>query len=57
VLVPGKDEYAIFADVLREARANNNRDSSMDDEDRKAEPPKKRTAHRERGQLIGMTIN
>jgi hypothetical protein len=33
VLVPCKDEYAILADVLREARAKNNRDSSMDDED------------------------
>jgi hypothetical protein len=32
VLVPDKDEYAILADVLREARAKNNRDSSMDDE-------------------------
>jgi hypothetical protein len=27
------DEYAILADVLREVRANNNRDSSMDDKD------------------------
>jgi hypothetical protein len=33
VLVPDKDEYAILADVLREAQAKNNRDSSMDDED------------------------
>jgi hypothetical protein len=33
VLVPDKDEYAIFANVLREARAKNNRDSNMDDED------------------------
>jgi hypothetical protein len=33
VLVPEKDEYAILADVLREARAKDNRDSSMDDED------------------------
>jgi hypothetical protein len=33
VLVPDKEEYAILADVLREARAKNNRDSSMDDED------------------------
>jgi hypothetical protein len=33
VLVTYKDEYAILADVLREARAKNNRDSSMDDED------------------------
>jgi hypothetical protein len=33
VLVPDKDEYEILADVLREARAKNNRDSSMDDED------------------------
>jgi hypothetical protein len=32
VLVPDKDEYAILADVLREARAKNNRDSRMDDE-------------------------
>jgi hypothetical protein len=28
VLVPDKDEYAILADVLREARAKKNRDSS-----------------------------
>jgi hypothetical protein len=33
VLVSDKDEYAILADVIREARAKNNRDSSMDDED------------------------
>jgi hypothetical protein len=33
VLVSDKDEYAILADVLREARVKNNRDSSMDDED------------------------
>jgi hypothetical protein len=33
VLVIDKDEYAILADVLREARAKNNRDSSVDDED------------------------
>jgi hypothetical protein len=33
VLVPDKYEYAILADVLRKARAKNNRDSSMDDED------------------------
>jgi hypothetical protein len=33
VLVPDKDEYAILADVLREERAKNSRDSSMDDED------------------------
>jgi hypothetical protein len=33
VLVPDKAEYAILADVLREARAKNNRDSSMDDKD------------------------
>jgi hypothetical protein len=32
VLVPDKDEYAILADVFREARAKSNRDSSMDDE-------------------------
>jgi hypothetical protein len=32
VLVPDTDEYAFLADVLREARAKNNRDSSMDDE-------------------------
>jgi hypothetical protein len=31
--VPDKDEYAILADALREARAKYNRDSSMDDED------------------------
>jgi hypothetical protein len=30
-LVPDKDEYAILADVLREARAKNNRVPSMDD--------------------------
>jgi hypothetical protein len=35
-LVPDKDEYAFLADVLREARAKNNRDSSMDDEDMKS---------------------
>jgi hypothetical protein len=33
VLVPDKDGYAILADVLREARAKNNSDFSMDDED------------------------
>jgi hypothetical protein len=33
VLVPDKDGYAILSDVFREARAKNNRDSSMDDED------------------------
>jgi hypothetical protein len=33
VLVSDKDGYAILADVLREARAKNNRDSSMEDED------------------------
>jgi hypothetical protein len=33
VLVPDKDEYAILADVIREARAKDNRDSSMDNED------------------------
>jgi hypothetical protein len=33
VLVPDKDEYEILADVLREARAKNNRDSNTDDED------------------------
>jgi hypothetical protein len=33
VLVPEKDEYEILADVLRQARAKNNHDSSMDDED------------------------
>jgi hypothetical protein len=33
VLVPDKDEYAILADELREERAKNYRDPSMDDED------------------------
>jgi Reverse transcriptase (RNA-dependent DNA polymerase) len=33
VLVPDKEEYGILADVLREERAKNSRDSSMDDED------------------------
>jgi hypothetical protein len=33
VLVPDKKEYEILADVLREAQAKNNCDSSMDDED------------------------
>jgi hypothetical protein len=33
VLVPDKEEYEIFADVLREKRAKNSCDSSMDDED------------------------
>jgi hypothetical protein len=33
VLVPDKDEYEIIADLFREARAKNNLDSSMDDED------------------------
>jgi hypothetical protein len=33
VLVPDKGKYAILADVLREARAKNNCDSSMDDAD------------------------
>jgi hypothetical protein len=37
VVAPEKDEYAILADVLREARAKNNRDSSMDDEDLQSE--------------------
>jgi hypothetical protein len=36
VLVTDKDEYAILADVLREAQAKNNRHSSMDDEDLKS---------------------
>jgi hypothetical protein len=36
VLVPDKDEYVILADVLRDARAKNNRDSSMNDEDRQS---------------------
>jgi hypothetical protein len=36
VLVPNKDNYAILADVLREARAKNNHDSSMEDEDLKS---------------------
>jgi hypothetical protein len=31
-LVPDKEEYEILADVLREERAKNSRDSSMDDE-------------------------
>jgi hypothetical protein len=31
--VPDKEEYEILADVLREERAKNSRDSSMDDED------------------------
>jgi hypothetical protein len=33
VLVPDKEEHEIFVDVLREERAKNSRDSSMDDED------------------------
>jgi hypothetical protein len=33
VLVPDKEEYEILADVLREERAKNSRDSSMNDED------------------------
>jgi hypothetical protein len=33
VLVPDKEEYEILADVVREERAKNPRDSSMDDED------------------------
>jgi hypothetical protein len=33
VLVPDKEEYAILADVLREERAKNSRDSSMEDGD------------------------
>jgi hypothetical protein len=33
VLVPDKDEYEILADALREERAKNFRDSSMDNED------------------------
>jgi hypothetical protein len=33
MLASDKDEYAILADVLREERAKNNRDSSVDDED------------------------
>jgi hypothetical protein len=32
VLMPDKEEYAMLAGVLREARAKNNRDSSMDDD-------------------------
>jgi hypothetical protein len=31
VLVPDKEEYVILADLLREARAKNNRDASIDD--------------------------
>jgi hypothetical protein len=31
--VPDKEEYEILADELREERAKNSRDSSMDDED------------------------
>jgi hypothetical protein len=33
VLVPDKEDYEILADVLREERAKNSRDSSMDDDD------------------------
>jgi translation elongation factor EF-Tu-like GTPase len=33
VLVPGKEEYEILADVLREEQAKNARDSNVDDED------------------------
>jgi hypothetical protein len=33
VLVPDKEEYELLADVLREERAKNSRDSSMDDVD------------------------
>jgi hypothetical protein len=33
VFVPDKEEYEILADVLREERTKNSRDSSMDDED------------------------
>jgi hypothetical protein len=35
VLVPDKEEYEIFTDVLREEREKNVHDSSMDDEDLK----------------------
>jgi hypothetical protein len=57
VLLPGKDEYAIIAAVLRDERAKNSRDSSMDDEDLHSRTSKKRTAHRERGQLPETTRN
>jgi hypothetical protein len=40
VLVPDKEEYEILADVLREERAKNSRDSSMDDEDLKSRTSK-----------------
>jgi hypothetical protein len=33
VLVPEKEEYEILADVLREERAKNARDSNVDDDD------------------------
>jgi hypothetical protein len=41
VLVPDKEEYEILANVLREERAKNSRDSSMDDEDLQSRTSKK----------------
>jgi hypothetical protein len=40
VPVPEEEVYAILADVLREARAMDNRDSSMDDDDLKSKTSK-----------------
>jgi hypothetical protein len=51
VLVPDKDEYVILADVFREARANNNRDSSMDDEDLQSRTSEE-TYHVQRTRMI-----
>jgi hypothetical protein len=57
--VPDKEEYEIFADVLREERAKSSRDSSMDDEDLQSRTSKetyrtqrKRTVDREDKKLF-----
>jgi hypothetical protein len=58
-LVPDKEEYEILADVLREERAKNSRDSSMDDEDLQSRTSKetyraqrKRTVDRDEKRLF-----
>jgi hypothetical protein len=55
VLVPDKEEYAILADVLREARARNNRDSSMDDEDLQSRTSEETYRAQRTRTMIGMT--
>jgi hypothetical protein len=50
--VPGKEEYEILADVLREERAKNSRDSSMDDEDLQSRTSKE-TCRTQRTRTVG----